>query len=241
MGVLINNGIVFKVLSRNLIIVSIALLLTSIVAIIYSESQAPFILSALISISVSIIIHIIIRKKNVKGNEIVGKREAYLAVTLSWISIGLIGSLPYLFSHAIPSFSDAFFESISGFTTTGSSILSDIESLPKSIPFWRSLTHWIGGTGIIVLFIVVMPALKIGGYNLFTLESSLQEKIQPKIRSVGYRLLIIYLFLTFSELVFLLFGKMDLFNSICHAFGTVTTGGFSPRNTSIAEYSQYIQ
>jgi len=238
---IINGGIVFKVLSRILIIISIALLLTSIIAIIFSEALAPFLWSALISLCVSMFIHIIIRTRSINGNEPVGKREAYLAVTLSWLAIGLIGSLPYIFSHAIPSFYDALFESVSGFTTTGSSILNDIESLPKSILFWRSLTHWIGGIGIIVLFIVVMPTLQIGGYNLFTLESSLQEKIQPKIRSVGYRLLIIYLFLTFSEVMFLLLGKMNLFESVCHAFGTVATGGFSPRNTSISGYSPYIQ
>lgn len=239
-GVL-NGGIVFKVLSKILIIVSIAILLTSIIAIIYSEAIAPFLWSALISLAISMFIHIIIRARNINGNEPVGKREAYLAVTLSWLTIVLIGSLPYIFSHAIPSFYNAFFESVSGFTTTGSSILEDIESLPMSILFWRSLTHWIGGIGIILLFIIVMPAHQIGGYNLFTLESSLQEKIHPRIRSVGYRLLIIYLLLTFSEVILLLIGKMNLFESVCHAFGTVATGGFSPRNTSISGYSPYIQ
>src|SRR5665648_556343 len=146
-----------------------------------------------------------------------------------------------VYKRQIPRFTNAFFESVSGFTTTGSSILTDIESLPKSILFWRSLTHWIGGIGIIVLVIVVMPSLQIGGYHIFTLESSVQEKIQPKIRSVGYRLLLIYVTLTFCEVLFLLAGNMNLYESVCHAFGTVATGGFSPRNTSIAEYSPYIQ
>jgi trk system potassium uptake protein TrkH len=130
---------------------------------------------------------------------------------------------------------------MSGFTTTGSSILTDIEALPKSVLFWRSLTHWIGGIGIIVLVIVVMPTLQIGGYHLFTLESSLQEKIQPRIKSVGNRLLFIYVVLTGSEIILLLLGNMSLFDSVCHAFGTVATGGFSPKNTSIANYSPYIQ
>ncbi|MCF8373002.1 MAG: TrkH family potassium uptake protein [Bacteroidales bacterium] len=174
-------------------------------------------------------------------NAILDKKAAYFSVALSWAVIGIIGSFPYLFSHTIPSFNNALFESVSGFTTTGSSILTDIESLPKSILFWRSLTHWIGGIGIIVLFIIVMPSLQLGGYNLFTLESSLQEKIKPKIKSVGHRLLLIYLLLTFAEVVFLMLGKMNLYESVCHAFGTVATGGFSPRNTSIADYSPYIQ
>ena len=237
----VNYWVVFKILNRILIIISVALIFSSVISVIYSESIMPFVWSALISLSVSALIHFAGRSRDAIGDESVGKREAYLAVTLSWIVIGFIGSLPYLFSHSIPSFCNALFESVSGFTTTGSSILSNIESLPKSILFWRSLTHWIGGIGIIVLFILVMPSLQIGGYHLFTLESSLQEKIHPKIRSVGYRLLVIYLFLTFAEVILLLFGKMDLFESVCHAFGTVATGGFSPRDTSIANYSPYIQ
>jgi trk system potassium uptake protein TrkH len=185
----------------------------------------PFIWTSLIALIAAISFSLL--SKNQKEDTELGKREAYLAVTISWTVIGLIGSFPYLFSNSIPSFNNALFESVSGFTTTGASILTDIESLPKSILFWRSLTHWIGGIGIIVLFIIVMPALQIGGYNLFTLESSLQEKIKPKIKSVGYRLLVIYLFLTFSEVVLLLIGKVNLYESVYHAFGTIATGGFS--------------
>ncbi|MDF1570619.1 MAG: TrkH family potassium uptake protein [Bacteroidales bacterium] len=238
---IINFRIVFRILTRILMIISFALIISAMVALIYDEPLLPFIWSVLISFSVAAIIHFFGGNKNQDEHEVVGKREAYLAVTLSWTAIGLIGSMPYLFSHSIPSFYDAMFESVSGFTTTGSSILNDIESLPKTILFWRSLTHWIGGIGIIVLFIIVMPALQIGGYNLFTLESSLQEKIKPKIKSVGYRLLLIYLILTFAEIGLLLLGKMNLYESVCHAFGTIATGGFSPKNTSIAGYSPYIQ
>jgi trk system potassium uptake protein TrkH len=169
------------------------------------------------------------------------RREADIVVFLTWILLSLFGSLPYLFSQAIPSFVNAFFESVSGFTTTGSSILTDIESLPKSILFWRSFTHWIGGIGIIVLVIIIMPGFRMGGYQLFSLESSLQEKMKPRIRSVGKRLLMIYLLLTFVESILLLLGGMNWFESLCHAFGTVATGGFSPKNDSIAGYSPYIQ
>ncbi|MBN2348005.1 MAG: TrkH family potassium uptake protein [Bacteroidales bacterium] len=236
---IINFRIALKVLNRNLYIIAFALLSSVAVAFIYSESFMPFVWSALITVAIAFILSLL--TKNQSEDVVIGKREAYIAVTLSWAVIGLIGSFPYLFSHAIPSFNNALFESVSGFTTTGSSILTDIESLPKSILFWRSLTHWIGGIGIIVLFIIVMPTLKIGGYNLFTLESSLQEKIKPKIKSVGYRLLFIYLLLTSVEVVLLLIGKMNLYESVCHAFGTIATGGFSPKNTSIAGYSPYIQ
>ncbi|MBN1181292.1 MAG: TrkH family potassium uptake protein [Bacteroidales bacterium] len=239
MNRIIDLRIVLKVTSRNLFIIAIALLLCTGIATIYSENVLPFVFSSVISTIIGVLFYLLARKD--KKEVILTKKDAYFTVTLSWLFIGLIGCLPYLFSKAIPNFTDAFFESVSGFTTTGSSILTDIEALPKSILFWRSLTHWIGGIGIIVLVIIVMPTLQIGGYNLFTLESSLQEKIQPKIKSVGYRLMFIYVLLTLAEVLLLLAGKMNLYESVCHAFGTIATGGFSPKNTSIAGYSPYIQ
>lgn len=239
MNQIINFSIVFKVVSRNLFILAGALLMALVVAFIYSESYLPFILSFTISVTLGLILQILTRKQST--NIVVSRRDAYLTVSISWFIIGVIGSLPYMFSNSIPSFTNALFESVSGFTTTGASILTDIESLPKSILFWRSLTHWVGGIGIIVLVIIIMPSLHIGGYNLFTLESSLQEKIQPQIKSIGHRLLLIYISLTVAEIIFLLLGDMNFFDSICHAFGTVATGGFSPRNTSITDYSPYIQ
>ncbi len=239
MNQIVNFNIVFKVVSRNLFILTGALLSCLAIALIYTEPLMPFIWTSAISLSVGLLLHFSTYKKT--EDIAVTKKDAYLTVTLSWVFISIVGSLPYLFSHAIPSFTNALFESVSGFTTTGASILTEIEALPKSILFWRSMTHWVGGIGIIVLVIIIMPTLQIGGYNLFTLESSLQDKIQPRIQSVGKRLLFIYLGLTFAEVIFLLLGKMNLFDSVCHAFGTVATGGFSPRNTSIAEYSPYIQ
>jgi trk system potassium uptake protein TrkH len=206
---------------------------------VFSESVLPFFLSGLVALIPGIALYFLTKKRPRTQN--LTRKEAYLIVSLSWFSISLAGSLPYLFSGAIPSFTNALFESVSGFTTTGSSILTDIEILPKSILFWRSLTHWIGGIGIIVLVIIVMPTLRIGGYHLFTMESSLQDKIQPKIKAVGTRLLFIYVFLTLAEIVFLMLGKMSVFESVCHAFATISTGGFSPKNSSIAAYSPYIQ
>jgi len=234
-----NTGIVFKVISRNLLIVALSLVICVRVALIYNESVWPFIVTIFAAALIGGIFHLLAVKYDNEAE--LGKREAYLSVTLSWFFVALAGSFPYLISGSIPHFPNAIFESVSGFTTTGSSILTDIESLPKSILFWRSLTHWIGGIGIIVLFIIVMPSLHVGGYHLFTLESSFQEKIQPRIKSVGQRLLFIYVTLTVIETLLLLFGGMNLFESVCHAFGTVATGGFSPKNTSIAGYSPYIQ
>ncbi len=239
MAEFINLRIIFRVLSRNLLISAVALTLCAIASLGFRERPEPLLISAVVALMLGGISQLASVSRRKTG--IIHRKDAYLTVTLSWLIISLVGSLPYMISGYIPSFVDAFFESMSGFSTTGASILSDIEALPKSLLLWRSLTHWIGGVGIIVLVIMVMPSLHIGGYHLFTLESSLQEKIQPKIKAVGFRILMIYLYLTIAEIVLLLFGGMSLFESACHAFGTVATGGFSPKNSSIIGYSPYIQ
>lgn len=230
---------IFRIISLILIILSVFLLLNGLLAFFMKEPVLPFLLASAFPLLIGLIL-----LKTLSGDHEqspMNRREACLAVTLSWILMSLTGCLPYLASGSIPDFTDAVFESVSGFTTTGASILTDIESLPLSILFWRSLTHWIGGIGIIVLVIIIMPHLKIGGYNLFTMESSLQEKIRPRVKSIGKRLLVIYTGLTIIEIILLLLGGMNLFESTCHAFGTIATGGFSPKNTSIAGYSPYIQ
>ncbi|HRW62485.1 MAG TPA: TrkH family potassium uptake protein [Bacteroidales bacterium] len=234
---LFNFNIVLNVLSRVLLLSGIFLLTCIPVALYFKEEYNSFLISSFISLLLGITLYLLtgIRKDELK------RREAYLTVTLSWFVISLVGTLPYIISQTIPHFTDALFESVSGFTTTGSSILTDIEALPKSILFWRSLTHWIGGLGIIVLVIIIMPSLKIGSYQLFTSESSLREKIHPRMKAVGSRLLLIYISLTFIQVILMCIGGMSLYESLCHAFGTVATGGFSPKNTSIAGYSPYIQ
>ncbi|MCO5263379.1 MAG: TrkH family potassium uptake protein [Lentimicrobium sp.] len=234
-----NFRVVFRIISNNLFILSAALLISGAVAILAGEQVSPFLETAALAFAVGLMLYYAARGK--ADHHPLNRKEAYLTVTLTWLIMSLTGSLPYLISGAIPSVTDAIFESVSGFTTTGSSILADIEVLPKSILFWRSLTHWIGGIGIIVLVIIIMPALRIGGYHLFTMESSLQEKISPRIKTVGIYLLYIYIAMTAAEILLLLAGGMNIFESACHAFGTVATGGFSPRNSSIAGYSPYIQ
>ena len=235
----INFPIVFRVVSHNLYLISVAFIICMLLASLLHEAVTPFLFSALITLLLGTLFYVISKKRI--NDLTVQRKDAYLTVSVSWIVISTVGSLPFLFSGEVPEVVDAVFESVSGFTTTGSSILPDIESLPKSLLFWRSFTHWIGGIGIVVLVIVVMPAFRMGGYHLFTLESSLQEKILPKIKSVGIRLLLIYLVLTIAETLLLWAGEMDLFESVCHAFGTVATGGFSPKNSSIADYSVYSQ
>jgi len=171
------------------------------------------------------------------------RAESFFIVSISWFVLGLIGTIPYLVTRSIPNFTNAFFESISGFTTTGSSILSDIEALPKSILFWRAETHWIGGMGIIVLVVAIMPFLNINGINLFYSEASSvsDEKITTKIRYAARNLWLVYVGLTILEILFLSIGKMPFFDSVCHSFATIATGGFSTKNDSIAGYSPYIQ
>jgi len=235
---LINPLLILRILSTILLLETISFLICLPVAIIYEEPLFPLLLSAAFTGLLFIILRIITR--NEKTTKL-SNRDGYVAVTLSWLVFSIMGALPYLISGTIPSFIDAFFESASGFTTTGASILQDIEVLPYSILFWRSFTHWIGGLGIIVLVIIILPSLRITAQQLMGLESSLKEKIHPKTKSVGLRLFFLYLGLTIFEVFFLYLGEMDLFDSLCHTFGTVATGGFSTKNTSIAEFSPYTQ
>lgn len=236
---ILNPGVNFPIVGKSLFILAGALFGSSLIAVLFSEPVKPFILSGITAAGLGFSLYVF--KNRNKEIESLTKKDASLIVTFSWLFFSVIGALPYLFSNSIPGFTNALFESVSGFTTTGASILTDIEILPKSILFWRSLTHWIGGIGIIMLVIVIMPSLHMGSYNLFTFESSVQEKIQPKIKAVGRRLLLIYIILTVVEIILLMLGKMNLFESVCHSFGTVATGGFSPKNSSIINYSPYIQ
>mgnify|MGYP000359285947 CR=1 FL=1 len=175
------------------------------------------------------------------------KKEGYLIVTLGWLSLSFTGMLPYLFSGAIPSVTNAFFETLSGYSTTGASILTDIESMPKGILFWRSATHWIGGMGIIVLTIAILPLLGIGGMQLFMAEAPgpSADKLHPRITDTAKRLWLIYVILTFAEFFLLKVAGMTWFDAINHAMATVSTGGFSTKNASLSFWNhmplvQYI-
>lgn len=177
-------------------------------------------------------------------DEDISKRDGYLIVTLGWIASSLVATLPYIIHGSIPSFTDAFFESMSGFTTTGATILKDIEAMPPGLLYWRSMTHWLGGMGIIVLSLAILPILGIGGMQLFQAEVAgpSKDKIHPRVTETAKRLWGIYLVLTIAEVILLLFGDMNLLDAICHSFGTLATGGFSTKNSSIAYYhSSYIE
>ena len=180
-------------------------------------------------------------------NKQIQKREGYLIVSLGWILMSLTGTLPYLLTDAIPDFTASFFETMSGYTTTGASILNDIEMIPKGVLFWRSTTHWIGGMGIIVLAIAIFPFLGIGGTQLFTAEAPGPggDKLHPRITDTAKRLWLIYVVYTFLETFLLYVAGMSFFDAINHAMSTVSTGGFSTKNESIAFWNdqpliQYI-
>lgn len=235
---LINPLIILRILSTLFLLETVSFLSCLPVAHIYNESPYAFLWSSLITVSISVVLYLITRRTSFDK---ITNREGFLSVSLGWISFTALGTLPYLLSGTIPSFFDSFFECASGFTTTGSTIIQNVEILPRSILFWRSLTHWIGGLGIIVLVIIILPSLKVTRFQLFGLESSLKEKIHPKTKAVGIRLLYIYLSLTVIETILLVLGGMDLFESLCHSFSTVATGGFSTRNNSVTCFSPYIQ
>lgn len=175
------------------------------------------------------------------------KREGYIVVAFGWIVMSLTGTLPYIATEAIPSFTDAFFETMSGYTTTGASILNDIEILPEGVLFWRSTTHWIGGMGIIVLAIAILPLLGVGGMQLFAAEAPGPggDKLHPRITDTAKRLWLIYFGYTVAETILLQIAGMSFFDAINHALSTLSTGGFSTKNASIAHWNnnpaiQYI-
>lgn len=180
----------------------------------------------------------LLRIKKVKYSDEIGKREGYLTVALGWVGMALVGTLPYLFSGEMLTLTDAFFESVSGLTTTGASVLNDIEAVPEGILFWRSLTQWIGGMGIIVLTVAILPLLGIGGVELFVAESPgpTSDKIHPRIRETAKRLWLIYVSLTATLTLWLYLAGMTFYDAINHGLTTMATGGFSTKNASMAHF-----
>ncbi|MBD3385863.1 TrkH family potassium uptake protein [candidate division KSB1 bacterium] len=168
-------------------------------------------------------------------------REGFAIVVFGWATMAAFGALPFVLYGAVPSYTDAFFETMSGFTTTGASILTNIEVLPHGLLFWRSETHWLGGMGIIVLSLAILPFLGVGGMQLFKAEvpGPSPDKLKPRIKETAKILWGVYLVVTFAETLLLMFGGMSLFDALCHTFGTVATGGFSTKNASIAHFDSF--
>ena len=206
----------------------------------HDDTVAEFVGIMACCIAIGITLHRLFKIRS----EDFGLRDGFAIVTFSWIIAGFVGALPYWTTGALPSFVDALFESFSGLTTTGSSVISNVEKLPHSILFWRSLTHWLGGMGIIVMALAIIPWLGVGGMSLYKAEvsSGLTEKLGHRITETAKKTLMIYLLITVTQTVLLYAAGMNLFDSICHTFGTLATGGFSTKNLSIGYYqSSYIE
>lgn len=237
---MLNKRYIFHVIGLLLVMESLIMLLPAIVSAIYGEVDFYFIL---ISAIITFISGSLLWVFNQKPDKEIGRREGYLIATLIWIIFSIFGALPYYFTKGIPHFTDAFFETISGFTTTGASILTDIECLSNGLLFWRSTTHLVGGMGILVISIVVLPVFGSGSMYLYGAETSSAStgKLHPKIKDTASRLLWIYLTFVGVLTILFLFGGMNLFDSLCHSFGTIASGGFSTKNSSMINYSPYIQ
>jgi trk system potassium uptake protein TrkH len=209
------------------------MLFSALVSAIYAESEGLDILAAAgVAVAAGGLVMFLTRN-HIK---VLNKKDGYLIVTLGWLIMAFAGTMPYMFTGAITNYTDAFFETMSGFTTTGASIINDIEVMPKGILFWRSLTHWIGGMGIIVLAVAILPLLGIGGMQLFAAEAPgpSADKLHPRITDTAKRLWLIYVGFTAVETLLLRIAGMGWFDAVNHALSTLSTGGFSTKNASIA-------
>ena len=234
-----NFKLVVHTLGRVISFEAICMVLSLICSILTGDGQYT---AFLISIAICLIVGTSLSLIKPKEKRLFS-RDGFATVALSWIALSIFGSLPFIISGTIPSFTDAFFETASGFTTTGASILKDVEVLPKSILFWRSFTHWIGGMGVIVFLVAVLPLSGGSNMHLMRAESTGPSvgKLVPKVRTTAKILYTIYFGITVVLLVLLLLGGMDIFEALCTTFGTVGTGGFGFKNSSMADYSTYIQ
>lgn len=240
----LNDKIIFHFLGLLLLFNGGFMLLSTLISLIYQDGVT---LNILLAGIITIMAGALVMFKTRDHKKVMNKREGYIVVTFGWLIMALSGTLPYVLSGAIPSFTNAFFETMSGYTTTGATILNDIEVMPEGILFWRSTTHWIGGMGIIVLAIAILPLLGIGGMQLFAAEAPgpNADKLHPRITDTAKRLWLIYFGYTIAETLLLQLAGMSFFDAINHALSTLSTGGFSTKNASIAHWNdnpliQYI-
>lgn len=228
-----NYKTVFFVLGILLIILGIFMLAPIIVQLTYDEFNGSFIASSIITIFIGILFLL----SNLDQNKSLNLQQAFLLNSLSWFSIALFGSLPFMFSSLEINFTEAFFESMSGITTTGSTIIVDLNNAPKAVLIWRAILQWLGGIGVVIMAITIMPLLNIGGMQLFKLESGdTTEKILPRTRELALNISGIYFFLSIICAVAYFLAGMNIFDSIAHAMTTLATGGFSTYNESIGYF-----
>lgn len=237
-----NYRFVFRFIGFLLLIESVFMCISALVGVIFHEPVYKKILYSALITCLSGGLFILIGRKN--STESIGKREGFLSVTLSWIMLSVFGMLPYLISGTIPQVENAFFETMSGFTTTGSSILTNIEAFPKSLLFWRSFTQWIGGIGIIVFIITFLPFFGGSAIQLFDAEVSgfLQNQITPRISQIAKRLSLTYLLISIVGFLVLWCGPISAFDAACHVMTSISTGGFSTKQSSVAYFqSAYVE
>lgn len=240
----LNYKIIFHFLGLLVLFNGGFMLLSTLMSLIYKDGVTiQLLLASIITLSVGSL-SMVFTRRHIKE---INKREGYIVVAFGWVIMALSGTLPYVLTETIPSFTNAFFETMSGYTTTGASILNDIEIMPEGILFWRSLTHWIGGMGIIVLAIAILPLLGIGGMQMFAAEAPgpSADKLHPRITDTAKRLWLIYFGYTAAETLLLKLAGMSFFDAINHALCTLSTGGFSTKNASLAYWNgqpiiQYI-
>ena len=231
-----------KAIGVLLLFLCFTMTLPLIVSIYYDDGQLIPIIESIAITMISGFCLVFLGRKSVI--DFLSQREGIAIVALGWTAVGLFGALPFFLGHALPSFTDAFFESVSGFTTTGSSVMTDIEAMALSILMWRSFIQWLGGMGIIVLTLAILPFLGVGGMQLYKAEvpSPVPDKLTPRLSDSAKILWAVYAGITVLEVFFLLGGGMSFYDSVSHAFTTLPTGGFSPKNTSIAFYdSAYFE
>jgi trk system potassium uptake protein TrkH len=231
---LVRYQVVCYLIGTLLCFIALSLLVPLACALWWGE---PTVVAFAVTVGLGLGAGMLLRGRTRTGSEEVTSREGFLAVTAVWLVGSFLGALPFWLSGGIPDGVDAWFETVSGLTTTGASILTNIEALPKSLLFWRSMTHWLGGLGIVVMVIAVLPSLGVGGLYLLRGEAGLTpERFTPRLVQTAQLLFGIYAALTGLETVLLLLCDMSLFDALTNTFGTIATGGFSPRNTSIAAY-----
>jgi trk system potassium uptake protein TrkH len=231
---------VVHVLGAILVFIGTSFIFPICFSIYYGDGDLP---ALIVSLVITVLTGFAMWKLTPGGREL-HNREGFGVVTFGWILFALFGSLPFMLCDAHLSFTDAFFETMSGFSTTGATILTDVESLPHGVLFWRSFTHWLGGMGIVVLTIAILPMLGVGGMQMFKAEvpGPSVDKLQPRIRDTAKVLWEVYLLMTAIETVLLMFGGMTFFDALCHTFGTMATGGFSTRNAGIMHFQDpYIE
>ncbi|MBK5251820.1 MAG: TrkH family potassium uptake protein [Peptostreptococcaceae bacterium] len=234
-----NHRMVFKVLGYLLLIIALGMVTPLLISVAHQQSDTiPF----LISIAITALIGFALTRIPLKS-KMLKVKESLAIVTFGWLFASLLGALPFYISGCIPNYVDAFFETVSGFTTTGATIINDIEVLPMGILFWRSFTHWIGGMGILVVAVAILPIMGTGVFHVFKAESPgpVADKIAPRIMETAKILYTAYIVISLAEFLLLMLGGMSVFESAVHTFGTLGTGGFSTRNSSIGAFnSPYI-